>query len=123
MGENLASSGGRKGVRLIPPHDNAKSAKAKTISIIPNIFIIYFCQNEGKNRTSIANNSNLPKIIPRLSTHFEKSGNWEKLPFGPIKSPSPGPTFEIEVAAPEIEVVKSNPLRDNKAAIIKKIIM
>ena len=55
--------------------------------------------------------------------HFEKSGNWDKLPFGPIKSPSPGPTFEIEVAAPEIEVVKSNPLRDNKAAIIKKILL
>ena len=45
------------------------------------------------------------------------------MPFGPIKSPSPGPTFEIEVAAPEIEVVKSNPLKDYKAAIIKKIIM
>jgi hypothetical protein len=83
----------------------------------------YFCQNEGKNRTSIANNSNLPKIIPKLNTHFEKSGNCEKFPFGPINSPSPGPTFEIEVAAPEIEVVKSNPLSDNKAAMMKKITM
>ena len=48
---------------------------------------------------------------------MEKSGNCEKLPFGPINSPSPGPTLEIEVAAPEIEVVKSNPLKDKRAAI------
>ena len=58
-----------------------------------------------------------------LNTHLENIGNWEKLPFGPINSPSPGPTFEIEVAAPEIEVVKSNPLRDKSAAIIKNIII
>ncbi len=48
------------------------------------------------------------------------SGSSEKLPFGPIVSPSPGPTFEIEVAAPEIAVTKSNPLKDKKAAIDAK---
>ena len=37
---------------------------------------IYFTQKDGKNRTSIANNSNLPKIIPKLNTHFEKLGNF-----------------------------------------------
>ena len=36
-------------------------------------------------------------------------------------SPKPGPTFEIELAAPEIEVIKSNPLIDNNIAIIKKM--
>jgi len=33
--------------------------------------------------------------------------NSPKLPLGPIISPSPGPTFEIAVAAPEKEVIKS----------------
>jgi len=33
------------------------------------------------------------------------------LPLGPIVEPNPGPTFEIEVAAPEIEVTKSKPLK------------
>ena len=36
-------------------------------------------------------------------------------------SPSPGPTFDIELAAPEIEVIKSKPLIDSSMAIIKKI--
>jgi SET domain-containing protein len=45
----------------------------------------------------------------------------EKFPLGPIIDPSPGPTFDIEVAAPEIEVIKSSPVNDNNAAIIKKI--
>ena len=58
--------------------------------------------------------------MPKVSIHFEISGSDEKFPLGPIIFPNPGPTFEIEVAAPEIEVVKSNPLKDNKAAIIKK---
>ena len=39
---------------------------------------------------------------------------------GPIIEPKPGPTFEIEVAAPEIEVIKSKPVKDNKEANIKK---
>jgi hypothetical protein len=36
-------------------------------------------------------------------------------------SPNPGPTFDIELAAPEIEVIKYKPLIDNNIAIIKKI--
>ena len=59
--------------------------------------------------------------MPRDNIHFEISGNDEKLPLGPIIEPRPGPTFEIDVAAPDIEVIKSRPVNDSKAAIIKKI--
>ena len=72
--------------------------------------------------TNIANNSSLPKIIPTVKIHFEISGNVEKFPLGPIIEPNPGPTFEIDVAAPEIEVIKSRPVSDRRADIIKKII-
>tara|TARA_X000000368_G_C22565400_1_gene508262 strand:+ start:202 stop:438 length:237 start_codon:yes stop_codon:yes gene_type:complete len=41
---------------------------------------------------------------------------------GPIIDPSPGPTLEMEVAAPEIEVIKSRPVNESNAVIIKKII-
>jgi len=58
-----------------------------------------------------------------LNIHLEKSGRREKLPFGPIIVPRPGPTFEIDVAAPEIEVMKSKPLRDNNVVITKNIII
>ena len=37
--------------------------------------------------------------------------------------PKPGPTFEIDVAAPEIAVTKSNPLKDKKAVIKKNMII
>ena len=36
-------------------------------------------------------------------------------------SPKPGPTFDIELAAPDIEVTKSNPLIERSIAIIKNI--
>ena len=49
------------------------------------------------------------------------SGNDEKSPLGPIIGPKPGPTFEIDVAAPDSAVMKSRPVKDNKAAKIKKI--
>ena len=35
--------------------------------------------------------------------------------------PKPGPTLEIEVAAPDIDVIKSKPDKDNNAEITKKI--
>ena len=47
--------------------------------------------------------------------------NSPKFPLGPIISPSPGPTFEIAVAAPEKEVIKSNQVKDNNIATRKKI--
>ena len=59
--------------------------------------------------------------MPRLNTHFENVGISLKLPLGPIISPKPGPTLEIDVAAPDIEVIKFRPEKDNKIAIIKKI--
>ena len=34
------------------------------------------------------------------------SGKEEKSPLGPIMGPNPGTTFEIEVAAPDMEVIK-----------------
>ena len=73
------------------------------------------------NNNKIANNSSLPKIIPILKAHLDGSDNEEKLPLGPIISPNPGPTLEIEVAAPEIEVTKSKPLKDKNAVIKKNI--
>tara|TARA_B100000941_G_C28236856_1_gene414433 strand:- start:2 stop:247 length:246 start_codon:yes stop_codon:yes gene_type:complete len=53
------------------------------------------------------------------SIHFEIFDTSPKLPFGPIISPSPGPTFEIDVAAPDIDDKKSRPEIDNKIEIIK----
>ena len=35
-------------------------------------------------------------------------------------SPSPGPTFDIDVAAPDIEVIKSKPVSDNNKDNNKK---
>ena len=59
--------------------------------------------------------------MPRLKIHLDISGKLEKLPLGPIVEPNPGPTLEIEVAAPEIEVIKSKPLNDKNAVIKKNI--
>ena len=59
--------------------------------------------------------------MPKLNIHLEISGKEAKFPFGPIIGPNPGPTLEIEVAAPDIEVIKSSPVKDNSAAMIKKI--
>ena len=78
-------------------------------------------QKEGKNKTKIANNSNLPKIIPIDKIHLEISGKDEKSPLGPIIGPKPGPTLEIEVAAPDIEVIKSSPVNDSNAVKTKNI--
>ena len=69
----------------------------------------------------MANSSSLPKIIPIVKIHFEISGKDEKSPLGPIIGPNPGPTFEIDVAAPEIAVIKSRPVKDSRAASTKKI--
>ena len=59
--------------------------------------------------------------MPNERIHLEISGSVEKFPLGPIIDPKPGPTLEIEVAAPDIEVIKSKPVNDNNAEIIKKI--
>ena len=59
--------------------------------------------------------------MPILKIHLEKSFKYEKFPFGPITSPNPGPTFDIDVAAAEIDVTKSKPFTDNNEVSIKKI--
>ena len=64
-------------------------------------------QKDGKNKISTANNSSLPRSIPKDKLNLEKSGKSWKLPLGPITSPKPGPTLEIAVAAPDIEEIKS----------------
>ena len=45
----------------------------------------------------------------------------EKSPLGPIVEPKPGPTLDIDVAAPEIEVTKSSPVKDSITAKRKNI--
>lgn len=59
--------------------------------------------------------------MPKDKIHFEMSGKVEKFPFGPIIEPKPGPTLEMEVAAPEMDVTKSKPVKDNKAVNTKNI--
>ena len=46
IGENLLISAGKKGVRFTPIKDKPKSAIAKTIKIIPIIFIVNFCKKK-----------------------------------------------------------------------------
>ena len=55
--------------------------------------------------------------MPNDNIHLEISGIDLKFPFGPIISPSPGPTFDIDVAAPEIEDKKSRPVMESNIAI------
>ena len=48
--------------------------------------------------------------------HLETSGIDLKFPLGPITFPKPGPTFEMEVAAPEIADKKSRPVIESNIA-------
>tara|TARA_B100000131_G_scaffold283710_1_gene291831 strand:+ start:405 stop:695 length:291 start_codon:yes stop_codon:yes gene_type:complete len=79
----------------------------------------YDLQKEGKKRTNTANISNLPNNIAKDSIHFEISETLLKFPFGPIISPRPGPTLDIEVAAPEIADKKSSPEIESNIAITR----
>ena len=81
--------------------------------------LTYDLQKDGKNRTKTAKISNLPNSIEIDSIHFDIFDTSLKFPFGPIISPRPGPTLDIEVAAPEIAERKSRPEIDNSIAIIK----
>ena len=55
--------------------------------------------------------------MPKESIHLETSGINLKFPFGPIISPRPGPTFDIDVAAPEIADTKSRPVKESSTAV------
>ena len=48
--------------------------------------------------------------------HLDTSGINLKFPLGPITSPKPGPTFDIDVAAPDIADKKSRPVIDSSIA-------
>lgn len=54
--------------------------------------------------------------MPALKIHLALSGSDLKVPVGPIVSPRPGPTFEMDVSAPDIAVRKSSPTIDNAIA-------
>jgi len=79
----------------------------------------YDLQKEGKKRTNTANISNLPSNIAKDSIHLEAFETSLKFPLGPIMSPRPGPTLDIEVAAPEIADKKSSPEIERNIAIIR----
>ena len=49
---------------------------------------------------------------------MDTSGINLKFPLGPITSPKPGPTFDIDVAAPDIADKKSRPVIDSCCATI-----
>tara|TARA_B100001173_G_C15908071_1_gene512894 strand:+ start:546 stop:845 length:300 start_codon:yes stop_codon:yes gene_type:complete len=88
-------------------------------SFFNNYRLIYDLQKDGKNNTRTAKISNRPSSIAKDNIHFDISETWLKFPFGPIMSPKPGPTFDIEVAAPEIADKKSSPEIDKSIDIIK----
>jgi len=60
--------------------------------------------------------SKRPSSIPILNIHFALSGRGLKVPAGPMISPRPGPTLDIDVTAPDIAVVKSNPTNESASA-------
>ena len=55
-----------------------------------------------------------------VSTHFELSGRGAKFPDGPMISPKPGPTLDIDVIAPDNAVIKSRPVADRAKATTTK---
>ena len=81
--------------------------------------LIYDLQKDGKNSTRTAKISNLPRSIAKESIHLEIFDTSLKFPFGPIISPSPGPTLDIDVAAPEIADKKSRPVNDKRTDIVR----
>ena len=54
--------------------------------------------------------------MPALRIHLALSGSVLKVPVGPIVSPRPGPTFEMDVSAPDIAVRKSSPTIESATA-------
>ena len=77
-------------------------------------------QKCGENRISIVKSSNLPRIMPADMIHIAAGFTDTYVPSGPMTSPSPGPTFEIDDAAPDIAVVNSSPVRASAHEIMAK---
>ena len=57
----------------------------------------------------------------KLRIHLAVSFSPAKLPAGPILSPRPGPILAMAVAAPEIEVRKSSPVRASATATSPRV--
>ena len=57
----------------------------------------------------------------QVKIHLEISGKVEKSPLGPIIGPKPWSYIWNWGAAPEIAVIKSNPVKESRAVRIKKI--
>ena len=53
-----------------------------------------------------------------MSNHFAVALKDEKFPSGPIVSPNPGPMLAKAAAAPDKEVIKSNPVSERRIAKI-----
>tara|TARA_Y100000590_G_C15073533_1_gene771043 strand:+ start:111 stop:458 length:348 start_codon:yes stop_codon:yes gene_type:complete len=85
-----------------------------------NYKLIQLLQKEGKKRTNTANISNLPSNIAKDNIHLDTFDTPLKLPLGPIMSPKPGPTLDIDVAAPEIADKKSSPAIESNIDIMRK---
>ena len=81
------------------------------------IFYSYFFQKFLENNIKIVKISNLPINIVIAKIHFAISFMEAKLPFGPIFSPIPGPTFEIADADADKAVKKSKSNRVNETAV------
>lgn len=56
----------------------------------------------------------------RLSIHLALSGKGANEPAGPMMLPKPGPTFEIDVTAPESAVMGSRPTSERATATSEK---
>ena len=84
------------------------------------IYIYYFFQVFGENRTSIGKTSNLPASISKISTSFVGAEKKPKFPAGPTKF-SPGPTLLMVAATAEKLVVKSYPSMETASTDNPKI--
>ena len=73
------------------------------------------------NITRIGKISKRPVSMATLQIHFALSGRGWNVPAGPIVSPNPGPTLDMVVAAADIAVIKSNPLKDSAIAMRLKL--
>lgn len=55
--------------------------------------------------------------MPRMSIHLAVWGKPLKVFKGPMTSPIPVPTFDMDVIAPDTDVMKSRPVKDSAAEI------
>ena len=61
--------------------------------------------------------------MPAAMTHLAPSGSPAKVDDGPTTGPSPGPTLATAVAAEEIAVTMSSPMKPSAAAMPAKVRM